>query len=341
MPSVPSSRLSHIRAHMHSSQSPKVVLTRNLGPDVMPFLERRQDIELVVWGQDRACDREWLLEHVPGAAALIVILTDRIDAEVLDAAGPQLQVVSTMSVGYDHINVKELAKRNIKLGYTPDVLTDAVADTSIMLALMAGRNARESMTVVNEGKWPEYNWGPFLFCGRQLSASASSPTRTVGFLGFGRIAYATLARLVPFGFTHCIYTAAPPPRRRPSATPRSRRNTAWRRDVVFVLAPGGAATANLKTAVLVNTSRGTLVDSHALARALRDRWIWGAGVDVVTGEPQISADHPLVREPRCIVLPHIGSATVETRIDMATLAVKNALAVISGTEMPASLDLTS
>jgi glyoxylate/hydroxypyruvate reductase len=219
----------------------------------------------------------------------------------------------------------------------------AVADTSIMLALMAGRNARESMTVVNEGKvrplspltlpnaqppllpqWPEYNWGPFLFCGRQLSASASSPTRTVGFLGFGRIAYATLARLVPFGFTHCLYTASPasaPTPERDAALQAKHSLEAVRRvdlatlaaesDVVFVLAPGGAATANLvdegflrrmkKTAVLVNTSRGTLVDSHALARALRERWIWGAGVDVVTGEPQISADHPLVREPRYVM----------------------------------------
>ncbi|KAF9480930.1 hypothetical protein BDN70DRAFT_905516 [Pholiota conissans] len=348
----------------NSSQSPKVVLTRNLGPDVMPFLERRQDIDLVVWGQDRTCDRKWLLENVQGARALIVILTDSVDQEVLDAAGPQLQVVSTMSVGYDHINVKELAKRNIKLGYTPDVLTDAVADTSIMLALMAGRNARESMTVVNEGKWPEYSWGPFLFAGRQLSASSSSPVRTAGFLGFGRIAQATLTRLIPFGFTHCLYTSSPsstPTPERDAAIQEAHGLQALRRvdldtlaaesDIVFVLAPGGAATANLvdehflrkmkKTSVLVNTSRGTLVDSHALAKALRERWIWGAGLDVVTGEPQITADHPLVKEPRCIILPHIGSATVETRIDMATLAVKNALAVISGTEMLASLELSS
>ncbi len=135
---------------------------------------------------------------------------------------------------------------------------------------------------------------------------------------------------------------------------------------MFVLAPGGAATEHLvdarflrrmkPTAVLVNASRGTLVDSDALATALRECWIWGAGLDVVTGEPNINADHPLVKEARCVsfissvrmsiliwssrcvVLPHIGSATIETRIDMATLAVNNALAVISGEAMPASLE---
>jgi glyoxylate/hydroxypyruvate reductase len=121
-------------------------------------------------------------------------------------------------------------------------------------------------------------------------------------------------------------------------------------DVVFVLAPGGEGTKNLvdegflrrmkKTSVLVNTSRGTLVDSDALAKALREGWIWGAGLDVVTGEPKIPADHPLVKEPRCVILPHIGSATIETRIEMATLAVKNALAAIFEEDMPAALNLT-
>ncbi|KAF8962306.1 D-isomer specific 2-hydroxyacid dehydrogenase [Flammula alnicola] len=347
----------------NSQRHAKVVLTRDLGPDVMPLLQERQDIELVVWAEEHECDRKWLLENVAGAVALIIVVTDKVDAELLDAAGPQLQVVSTMSVGYEHVDIKEITKRNLKFGYTPDVLSDAVADISIMLALMAGRNARETMAVVNEGKWPEFNWAPFLFCGRQLSASKSSPTRTVGFLGFGRIAQATLARLVPFGFTHCLYASNPtskPSPARDNALAAELRLQSLRRvdvstvaaesDVVFVLAPGGAETKNLvdesflrkmkKTSVLVNTSRGTLVDSDALAKALREGWIWGAGLDVVAGEPKISADHPLVKEPRCAILPHIGSATIETRIDMATLAVKNALAAISGEQMPAPLDLT-
>ncbi|PPQ73438.1 hypothetical protein CVT26_015825 [Gymnopilus dilepis] len=367
-------RLSHLTSHLigdnatNSVQASrhKIVVTRDLGPDIMPLLLKReqQDLDVIVWDKDANCDRQWLLQNAPGASALIVLLTDKVDAELLDAAGPQLRVVSTMSIGYEHIDLKEVAKRKLKVGYTPDVLTDAVADTSIMLALMAGRNARETMTIVNEGRWPNYSWSPFLFCGRQLSASLSSPTRTAGFIGFGRIAQATLARLIPFGFTHCLYTSSPrskPTPERDTQLASSLRlqsvsrvdldRLAAESDVVFVLAPGGEETKNLvneeflrkmkKTAVLVNTSRGTLVDSDALAKALREGWIWGAGLDVVAGEPKIAADHPLVKEPKCVIVPHIGSATYETRVEMARLAVNNALAAIFDERMPAALDLTS
>jgi len=268
-----------------------------------------------------------------------------------------------MSVGYEHVDVKELARRNVKLGYTPDVLTDAVADLSIMLALMAGRLARETMTLVNEGNWPNYTWSPFLFCGPQLSSTKSSSKRVAGFVGFGRIAQATLARLIPFGFYECVYSSNPsskPQRGRDQALASQLGLKSLQRvaldvvasesDVVFILTPGGPGTQNLidesflkkmkKSGVLVNTSRGSVVDSDALAKALRESWIWGAGLDVVAGEPYIHSDHPLVKEPRCVILPHIGSATRETRLDMASLAVDNALAAIMGQEMPASVDLS-
>ncbi|KAF9563851.1 D-isomer specific 2-hydroxyacid dehydrogenase [Agrocybe pediades] len=349
-----------------NTSRPKVVITRDLGPEVMPLLLSRadQDIDVIVWDQGRPCDRTWLLENVAGSSALVVLRTDKVDAELLNAAGPQLRVVSTMSVGYEHIDVHELAKRNIKLGHTPDVPTEAVADISVMLALMAGRNARETMTIVNNGQWPEYNWAPFLFCGRQLSASKSSPTRVAGFIGFGRIARATLMRLVPFGITDCLYTSNPLSKPNPSrdsqiATDLHLRSVrrvdlqtlAEQSDVVFVLAPGGEETANIvneeflkkmkRSAVLVNASRGSLVDSDALVKALREGWIWGAGLDVVKGEPRIAADHPLVKEPRCVILPHIGSATIETLLEMATLAINNALMAIFDKDMPASLDLSA
>ncbi|TFK41674.1 hypothetical protein BDQ12DRAFT_765206 [Crucibulum laeve] len=355
-------RLTSVLSHIDRSR-PKVVVTRNLGPDVMPLFKQRSDIELLVWPEQSKCDPKWLLNNIPGASALLVMVTDK-------APGPNLRIVSTMSVGYEHISVPELSKRGIKLGYTPDVLSDAVADLSVMLALMAGRNIRETMAVVNEGKesltfqalWPAYPWAPYLFCGPQLSASAASPRRTVGFLGFGRISQATLARLIPFGITDCVYSSSP------SSKPTLERDTALQQrynlhslkrvdldelakqsDVLFVLAPGGEATYHLvneeflrkmkKTSVLVNTSRGSLVDSDALAKALREQWIWGAGIDVVEGEPQITDDHPLVKEPRCSILPHIGSGTLETRVGMATLAVKNILACLNGEALPASLDL--
>jgi len=170
--------------------------------------------------------------------------------------------------------------------------------------------------------------------------------------------------LIPFGVTHCVYYSNPssPPTLSSDADIKAKHGLqsvkrvgldqlAKESDVVFVLAPGGDKTRHLvnadflqkmkKTAILVNTSRGTLVDSDALATALRQGLIWGAGLDVVEGEPQVTADHPLVKEPRCVILPHVGSATLETRLGMATLAAKNLLGGIFGEAMPAELDLKS
>ena len=215
-----------------------------------------------------------------------------------------------------------------------------------MLALMAGRNAGAGFTLVKEGKvspilpttpflphsvtpdavltqWTNFNFAPFSFSGPQLSTTPLSPTRTAGFLGFGRIAQATLKRLISFGLTHCIYTSNPSSPRNTALEAsltaehnlRSVRRVdldqlARESDVLFVLAPGGEDTRHVvnadflrkmkKHAVLVNAARGTLVDSDALAQALREEWIWGAGLDVVEGEPHIGADHPLVREPRYV-----------------------------------------
>ncbi|KAG6860294.1 hypothetical protein C0995_013030 [Termitomyces sp. Mi166 len=348
---------------MPTSPKPKVVVTRHLGPDVMPLLEAREDLDVVVWPDDRAVDRDWLLENISGVSGVLVMLTEKIDKEFLDAAGPNLRVVSTMSVGYEHVNLPELARRGIRLGYTPDVLTAAVADLSVMLALMASRNGGEVVSLVQENKWPSMSWAPFGLCGPQLSATDVSPKRTVGFLGFGRIAQATLARLIPFGITDCIYASNPTsvttPSRDEDLAKRHGLNSLRRvdmdqlareSDMLFVLAPGGPSTRHLvneeflkkmkKFSVLVNTSRGTLVDSDALAKALKEKWIWGAGLDVVEGEPNVPANHLLVKEPRCVVLPHVGSATFETRLGMATLAARNLLAGLDGKpSLPAELDL--
>lgn len=345
-----------------STSLPKVVIARDLGPDVMPLLLDRKDIQVVVWPENRKCDQKWLSENIKGAAGVLVMMTEPIDAEFLDTAGPNLRVVSTMSVGYEHANLQELSKRKVRFGYTPDVLTEAVADVSVMLALMAGRITGELTDLVKSGGWPGYTWSPFAFCGQQISATATNPTRTIGFLGFGRIAQATLARLIPFGVTDCIYTGNPN-----SSTDHSDRDAALRSkhglrslqrvgldelaresDVLFVLAPGGSATKHVinesilkqmkRTSVLVNTARGTLVDSDALAKALGEGWIWGAGLDVVEGEPNVTKDHPLQKHPRCVILPHIGSATFETRLGMATLAVNNLLGGVFGDAMPAELN---
>jgi len=254
------------------------------------------------------------------------------------------------------VDLAGLAKRSVRLGYTPDVLNDAVADLSVMLALMAGRNGGKALVHVRNGEWQNTSWSPFSWCGPQLSGTVGGPEKTVGFLGFGRIAQVTLNRLVGFGITECIYTtrAGAPPKTELEATLTEKHRTvnpafggvrqvdlttlARESDVLFVLAPGGTETRHVvnedflkemkRTSVLVNTSRGSLVDSDALANALHEGWIWGAGLDVVEGEPNITADHPLVKEPSCVIVPHIGSATFATRTDMANIAVANLLAVL-------------
>jgi len=348
-------------------QRPKLLVSRDLGPETMSLLYAREDLQIVVWPEDRYCERSWLLDNVAGATGAIVAPFDKIDEEFFERAGPTLKVVSTGSVGFDHVDLHALYRRKVRLGYTPGILDDAVADATVMLALMAGRNAGEGVTLVKEGRWPTFNFGPFSLVGPQLSISTSPlapKSRTVGFLGFGRIAQATLARLAAFGITHCIY----------STNPSSPRNTeleaeltarlglrsvrrveldelARESDALFVLAPGGNATRHLvnadflrkmkKSAVLVNVARGTVVDSDALARALREEWIWAAGLDVVEGEPHISADHPLLQLPRCTIIPHIASATHETRLGMVNLAARNGLAGVDGDAMPAELDVAA
>ncbi|KAI9454371.1 hypothetical protein F5148DRAFT_1326706 [Russula earlei] len=381
----------------------KLLVTRDLGPDTMSLLYAREDLEVVTWPEDRDCERSWLLDNVPGAAGAIVMVTEKIDEEVLERGESRLYMrpswqLSTSTTIYsgplilksyqrpllasvrrsplffdtvqymrsiEHVDLQGLYRRKIRLGYTPDVLNNAVADVAVMLALMAGRLADQGVTLVKEGKWPAHNFGPFHFVGPQLSPVPSiSTTRTVGFLGFGRIAQATLARLAAFGVTHCIYStnpSSPHDRERDAALAEQLKLRAVARvdldtlardsDVLILLAPGGAATRHVideaflrkmgSRAVLVNVARGTLVDSDALAKALREGWIWGAAVDVVEGEPQVGADHPLVREPRCVVVPHIGSATFETRLGMVRTAATNALAGLDEVDMPAELDVAA
>ena len=224
-------------------------------------------------------------------------------------------------------------------------------------------------------KWPTSPWTPFGFCGPQISVVPNetqpgkySQGRTVGFFGFGRIAQATLARLVPFGVSKFIYTGNPSAVVDQATLDRdaaiaksvglpsdaisrvSLDDLASQSDVLFVLAPGGASTYHAidasflskmkSTSVLVNASRGTIVDSDALAAALRSGQIWGAGLDVVEGEPHITTEHPLVKESRCVVFPHVASATTETRIGIGRLAAFNVISGVFGDEMPSELQIS-
>lgn len=349
----------------------KLVISRDVGQKALSLLSEldSNQWEIIQWQkQDIPASRAWLEENVVDAEGLLVLLTDKVDEALLEKAGGNLRVVSTMSVGYDHIDTSALRRRGIKLGFTPDVLTYAVADLTVMLALMATRNAGEGVTLVKSGQWPSLNFGPFVLCGPQIGAgSTGKKPYTVGFVGFGRIAKATLKRLSPYGISRCIYTntksvKAPGPFDPTEADKSLAKELgvgeifavpleflAKESDLVIVLAPGGAATYHIideaflrsmkKSAVLVNTARGSLVDSDALATALKENWLWGAGLDVVEGEPNIGADHPLVQQPRAVIIPHIGSATTDTREEMARLAVVNLISGVLGRELERELSL--
>lgn len=261
----------------------------------------------------------------------------------------------------------------------PLILINLSLFSSILIQKLTDQHANSVPSFLplpfQKKKWPNSPWTPFGFCGPQISVVPNetqpgkySQGRTVGFFGFGRIAQATLARLVPFGVSKFIYTGNPSAVVDQATLDRdaaiaksvglpsdaisrvSLDDLASQSDVLFVLAPGGASTYHAidasflskmkSTSVLVNASRGTIVDSDALAAALRSGQIWGAGLDVVEGEPHITTEHPLVKESRCVVFPHVASATTETRIGIGRLAAFNVISGVFGDEMPSELQIS-
>jgi glyoxylate/hydroxypyruvate reductase len=284
------------------------------------------------------------------------MLNDKIDEELLETAGSQLKVVASFSVGTDHVDREALKKRGIRLGYTPTALTDAVADLTVMLTLMAQRRAGEAVAKVKHGEWPQMPWAPLLMTGPQIGGS------TVGFLGFGRIAQATLKRFIPFGIKQAIYLTSTPgkPAKEdhfdlleksgiPVESAQSWKQLASESDIVIVgcsLTPSTKHLINAeffatmkKQAVIVNIARGPVLDTDALVEALENERIFGAGLDVIENEPNITADHPLLKQPRCVLVPHIGSATVEAREQMAEESVRNLLAGLEGEAMVNEVEL--
>ncbi|WFD35377.1 hypothetical protein MCUN1_002231 [Malassezia cuniculi] len=343
-----------------------------------PILRRAAEagkIRLISWADTNSkapfADREWILRNVPGVNALAVIVPTAVDAEILDAAGPSLKGVSTMSVGYDHIDAKAVRERGLRIGNTPQVLDSAVADLTISLTLSITRRLFESERVVRAGKWQTTPWNPLAFIGPSLEG------KTIGFFGFGGIAQTTAARLLSFKPGRIVYTTSKP-RTVDLASPAfrvlaeddyiqlhhkahgklpvpmdnvpDRLELARVSDVVIVLAVLNESThhavdaefldAMKPTAYVVNVARGPHVDTGALVDALRQEKIAGAALDVLEGEPNIPADHPLLAADiadRVVVLPHIASATSEARHAMADICATNALGMVGLGEMISEL----
>ena len=282
--------------------------------------------------------REQLLQGVRGCHGLLSLLSDRIDVEVFDAAGEQLQVVSNFAVGFNNIDVSEATRRHIAVGNTPDVLTDATADIAVGLLLAAARCMGQARQAVQENTWK--TWEPLGWIGVDLRG------KTLGIVGMGRIGQAVANRLCRAWDMRLLYTAR-------QAKPNIDQCLSARRveleellresDFVSLHVPLNNATEKMfgaeqfalmkPTAVLVNTARGEVVDQLALENALRQKTIFAAGLDVCVPEP-LPANSPLRQLDNCFILPHIGSATFDARNAMAERAAQNILAGLAGQRLP-------
>ncbi|XP_053226523.1 glyoxylate reductase/hydroxypyruvate reductase isoform X2 [Podarcis raffonei] len=319
----------------------KVFVTRRIPPEGLAALSRAGDVQQ--WDSDEPIPQSELLAGLAGKDGLLCLLSDRIDKEVLDAAGPSLKVISTLSVGYDHLAIEEIKKRGIRVGYTPDILTDATAELTVALLLATSRRLPESVEEVKNGGWT--TWKPLWMCGYGLSNS------TVGIIGLGRIGQAVAHRLKPFGVKKFLYAGRHP---KPEAAMELKAEfvplakLAEESDFVIVtcsLTPDTQGMCNRdffckmkKTSVFINTSRGTVVNQKDLYEALVNGHIAAAGLDVTTPEP-LPTDNPLLCLKNCVILPHIGSATYATRNAMSVLAANNLLAGLKGESMPSELKL--
>ncbi|KAI7895510.1 D-isomer specific 2-hydroxyacid dehydrogenase [Mucor mucedo] len=318
--------------------SPKVLVTRILPPQAQSRL-LEQDFDLYQWQEDSCIPRHVLLEKIKGVDALFCLLTEKIDQELLDAAGPQLKVIATMSVGYDHIDVQAVKSRGILLGYTPDVLTDATADLTVLLALGASRRIKESIRAAEDGQWGK--WAPTWLCGSQFT------NKTLGIVGLGRIGEAVGDRLKAFGIGRVIYSGrSEKPGNRLGAEFVPFQTLLAESDVIVVCCALTKDTENMfnyeafsrmkKSVVFVNSARGGIVHQDDLVRALKENLVGAVGLDVTTPEP-LPPTHPLYTFPNCLVLPHVGSATFETRENMANMTLGNILAGLKNEPLPYSI----
>ncbi|MBM7646086.1 glyoxylate reductase [Scopulibacillus daqui] len=314
---------------------PKIYITRKLPDKNLQILKEKANVDM--W------DDEWepvphhiLLEKAQQADGMLTMLTERVDKSFFDHA-PHLKIVANMAVGYDNIDIQEAKKRGVIVTNTPDVLTETTADLAFGLLMAAARRIVEASEYVKAGSWK--NWGPFLLAGKDLHR------KTLGIVGMGRIGAAVAKRSKGFDMNILYHNRSRDleTEEELGASYVSFEKLLKESDFVVCLTPLTEDTKGMfnkkafelmkNDAVFVNVGRGPVVDEQALYEALKTGEIGGAGLDVCNEEP-IRPDHPLLSLRQAVILPHIGSASVETRHAMIDLAVKNLYQVLIESHSP-------
>jgi glyoxylate reductase len=310
---------------------PKIFITRIIPNPGLTLVNEHFHADS--WTHELPPSRDELIKRSRGVDGILCTLTEKVDKELMDSIGSQLKVISSMSVGVDHIDVVEATKRKIPVGNTPGVLTDATADQAFALMLAAARRITEAERFVRAGKWK--TWIPNLLLGADLAGS------TLGIIGFGRIGQAVAKRAQGFDMRVIYYS----PNAKPAYDAQSvDLDTLLKEsDFVSIHVPLKSETKHLvnteflskmkPNAILVNTARGSVLDQVALYDALKANRIFAAALDVTDPEP-LPMDSPLLQLENCIIVPHLGSASKKTRDMMAFLAAQNLIAGLKGERLP-------
>ena len=313
---------------------PNVFVTRVIPEKGLEIIREFCDLDL--WQAELPPTREELLQHVRSADGLLCLLTDKIDGEVLDEAGPQLKVISNFAVGFDNIDVPAATARKIPVGNTPDVLTDATADFAFALLMAVARRVTEAERYVHDGQWK--TWGPMTLLGVDIKGA------TLGLIGLGRIGKAVARRALGFDMRVIYYD---PSEKKSEPALKARRvdfeTLLKESDFISIHTPltpdtryliDSEAFSRMKpNAVLINTARGPVVDPNALYEALKEHRIFGAGLDVTDPEP-LPLDSPLMILDNLVIAPHIASASKTAREQMSWMAAQNLIAGLKGERLP-------
>lgn len=310
---------------------PKVYITRQIPEDILAQI--REISEVKIWPEaDIPVPREVLEKEIADINGLFCLLTESIDDSLLERA-QKLKIVSNMAVGYNNIDVEAATRRGIMVTNTPGVLTETTADLTFALLMMTARRMEEASQFLRKGEWK--TWSPMLLAGQDVYGA------TLGIVGMGRIGEALSRRAKGFDMKILYHNRhrKPDVEEKLGVEYRSLEALLKESDFVCIMTPYTPETQNLigerelnwmkPTAILINTARGGIVNEEALYQALVKGKIWAAGLDVFTTEP-LPVDHPLLTLPNLVALPHIGSATVKTRRQMALLAARNLIQALTG-----------